>query len=172
MRARTHGAPRTIRTGQCCRFRIPLASVSRHLEKTGAVSGFDGRTLSDSDPVAFGSPSRGLVGPRRRAFSVHRGVGRLTLRLCRALRARRSVLQQHAGSSPLLQHPAVADCPRLDRLDARTRSTGRTCAGVSSSLEPHDPWFRNRSSSYEPCLRTRSRRERSRGRSRGKSRRL
>jgi len=39
----------------------------------------------------------------------------------------------------LLRHLAVADRPPQDRLDARTRSRARTCAGVTPSLEPHDP---------------------------------
>jgi hypothetical protein len=66
-----------------------------------------------------------------------------------AFPAKPSALRQRAGPSPLLQRLAVADCPRRDRLDARTRSrartcagvapSARTCAGVAPSLEHHDP---------------------------------
>jgi hypothetical protein len=58
---------------------------------------------------------------------------------CPALPAKPSALRRRAGSSPLLQRLAAADCPRRDRLGARTRSRVRTCAGVAPSLEDHDP---------------------------------
>ena len=57
---------------------------------------------------------------------------------CLALPAKPSVLRQRDGPSLLPQRLAVADRPRRDRLDARTRSRARTGAGVAPSLEAHD----------------------------------
>jgi hypothetical protein len=58
---------------------------------------------------------------------------------CLAVPAKPRALRQRDGPSLLPQRLAVADRPRPDRLDARTRSRARTCAGVTTSLEPHDP---------------------------------
>jgi hypothetical protein len=65
------------------------------------------------------------------ARSAHRGE--------QYLAPKPRVPRQRSGQVPLPQRLAVADCLQRDRLDARTRSRARTCAGVTLSLEHHGP---------------------------------
>src|SRR5882724_5365036 len=80
-------------------------------------------------PVSWMRRRFSRTAPRRMPRATI-GKGFIFIRLYQALPAKSRVPRQRAGSDPLLQHSAVADCPLRDRPDARKRSKERTCAGV------------------------------------------